>query len=283
MRVIDILNSPMAMYPPKFEEIGDIYISHVRGPKIDIAGIEAQIGRPLANEHQPPDIRDGVAIIEMHGVMGRRMNLFSKISGGASTQMVQRDLQEAINSSRTHAVILAIDSPGGTVDGTQELANAVFAARGKKPVVALVEQAMSAAYWVASAAEEIYISSETAMTGSIGVVTRHIDVSRAEDKVGIKTTEVFSGKYKRVASEFAPLTDEGKAHLQALTDDIYAVFVNDVARNRGVSAEQALERMAEGRVFVGRKAIDAGLADGVSTIDALVQDLVAGRKPARRK
>jgi signal peptide peptidase SppA len=255
----------------------------VRGEKIDIAGIEAQIGRPLANEQRSYDVRDGVAIVDIDGVMAQKMNLFTRVSGGASTQLVERDVKAALGDPRVHSIIVSIDSPGGSVGGVQQLANTLFAARGGKPIVALADNALSAAYWVASAAEEAYLTGDTAMSGSIGVVTRHVDVSRAEEKVGIKTTEIFSGKYKRVASEFAPLTDEGRAHLQAITDDMYSAFVNDVARNRGVSAEQALERMAEGRVFVGRKGIEAGLFDGVSNLDALIEDLKAGRKPSRLK
>jgi signal peptide peptidase SppA len=281
-KLLDIINSPWALEPMKLDELIAIYGTHVRGEKIDIAALEAQMGRPLANEQRSYDVRDGVAIVDVDGVMAPKANLFMKVSGGSSTQMIERDVKMALDDPRVHAIVLAIDSPGGSVGGVQQLANTVFAGRGRKPIVALADHAGSAAYWLASAAEDIYITGDTVMTGSIGVVTKHVDTSRAEEKAGIKVTEVFSGKYKRIASEHAPLTDEGRAHLQAITDDIYSAFVNDVARNRARDAEAVLEKMAEGRVFVGRKAIDAGLVDGVSTLDALIADLSAGRKPASR-
>jgi ClpP class serine protease len=108
-----------------------------------------------------------------------------------------------------------------------------------------------------------------------------VDYSKLEERVGIKTTEIAAGRYKRIASEHAPLTDEGRAYIQALLDEIYTVFVDAVARNRGTDAETVLKDMADGRLFIGRQAVSAGLVDGVSTLDALIADLVAGRKPSR--
>jgi hypothetical protein len=96
-------------------------------------------------------------------------------------------------------------------------------------------------------------------------VTTHRDVSAAEAQVGVRTTEITSGKYKRIDSNFAPLTEEGRAYIQNRIDAIYTVFVDDVARNRGVSLDVVLQDMADGRVFVGVDAISNGLVDGVAT------------------
>ena len=89
------------------------------------------------------------------------------------------------------AIVLSIDSPGGTVDGTDNLANAIFAARGKKPIVALGDGTLaSAAYWIASGADQIFASDNSAKIGSIGVVATHEDYSRAEENAGVKVTEI---------------------------------------------------------------------------------------------
>ena len=166
MKLIDIVNGPWAISPEMLTEIQEIYRAHVRGPKIDIEGVEARIGRPLNNEQRDIQVVDGVAIIAIDGVIGQRMNLFSKISGGVSSDMVKRDFVEAVNDPSIKGVVLAIDSPGGTVPGTSELSKAIREARGRKPIIAWTDGSMgSAAYWIGSAADEIYISSDTTMVG----------------------------------------------------------------------------------------------------------------------
>lgn len=283
-KLLDIVNAPWALPAEKLSEIVAIYCAHVRGEKIDLKALEAQLGRPLANEQPPYEIRDGVALVGVQGVLAKRMNLLTRISGGSSTEIIGRNLRAALDDPRVHAILLDIDSPGGTVDGTQTLAGEVYAARGAKPIVSLAGGMMaSAAYWIGSAAAESYIAEETTITGSIGVVMEHVDISRYEEKLGVKTTEIYAGKYKRIDSDYAPLSQEGRAYLQAIVDQMYSVFVDQVARNRDTDADRVLKNMADGRLFVGRAAIDAGLVDGVSTLDALIADMVAGRKPAGTK
>lgn len=287
MKLLDVLTAPWAIEPAKLVEIQSIYATHLRGEKIDIAAVEQRLGRPLANEPRGYDIRDGVAILLLEGVIAKRANLMSQISGGVSTQLAERDLAQALADNAVHSIILAIDSPGGTVDGTQALADAVRAASAIKPVVAHASGTMaSAAYWIGSAASAVYIADGTTNVGSIGVVTKHTDMSRAEGQKGVTTTEIYAGQYKRIASNHAPLSDAGRATLQAQVDYYYSLFVQAVATNRGVSADKVLSDMADGRIFIGQQAIDAGLVDGVSTLDALVAQLVrqhhAGGQSVRR-
>lgn len=278
MKLLDVLTAPWAIEPAKLLEIQAIYATHLRGDKIDIAAVEQRLGRTLENTPKRYEILDGVAVLPLEGVMAKRANLFSQISGGVSTQLVQRDLQDAVNDPAVHSIILSIDSPGGTVDGTETLASAIRAAREKKPVVALASGTMaSAAYWVGSAAESIYITDGTTQVGSIGVVATHMDVSKAEEARGVKTTEVFAGKFKRINSQYGPLTDAGRATMQEQVDYTYSLFVQAVATQRGVGVDKVLSDMADGRVFMGQQAIDAGLVDGVSTLSALVEKLNQAR------
>jgi signal peptide peptidase SppA len=277
MRVIDVLTSPWAIVPEKLIEIQEIYRTHLRGEKIDLAGIEARIGRPLTNEPKSYETVRGVAVIEMEGIVAKRMSLFTKISGGISTYQVQEQFQAALSDPKVRAILLSIDSPGGLLDGTAELAGAIHAARGEKPIVAWTDgQMCSAAYWIGSAADGIYISGDTPQVGSIGVVASHMDVSKAEEMMGVKTTEIAAGKYKRIASRHAPLSKEGRQTIQDAVDYVYTAFIGDVAKHRGVSEEQVLEQMADGKVFFGRQAVDAGLVDGVSTMEELIGRLSAG-------
>jgi signal peptide peptidase SppA len=277
-KLIDVINSPWAILPEKLEEIQGIYATHLRGERIDIAGVEARLGRPLKNEPKAYEVIDGVAVLPLEGVIAKRMNLFMEISGGTSTQLAARNLRQAMDDPEVHSVIQYVDTPGGTVDGTQNYAHDVYTARGKKPLVTLASGTMaSAGYWIGAAADKVYITDLTTVVGSIGVVAKHVDTSGAEQKAGIKTTEVTAGKYKRAASQYEPLTEEGRKTIQDQVDQVYAVFVGDVARFRGVSEETVLADMADGRVFIGQQAIDAGLVDGVSTLEALIEQLNRNR------
>jgi len=274
MKLLDILTAPWAIVPEKLIEIQNIYFTHLRGEKIDIKAIEAQIGKPLENQKKNYEVRDGVAIIPIEGVLAKRMNMFTRISGGTSMQLIEKDFREALADPQARSIILVIDSPGGTVDGTQELATVIHNSRGIKPIITYAESLIgSAAYWIGSGADKIYISGDTTQVGSIGVVATHTDISKAEERVGYKTTEIVAGKYKRIASEHAPLSDEGRAMLQDMVDHIYFVFVGGVAQNRDVPVEVVLEDMADGRIFLGKKAVKAGLVDGFSTLPDLINEL----------
>lgn len=279
MKLIDIINGPWAITPDMLSEIRSIYARHLRGEKINIKDIEGRIGEPLKNKPQGYDLINGAAIIPIEGVIAKKMNLFMQISGGASTQMIERDLKAALNDPSVQKIILNIDSPGGTIDGTFELANLIFESRGKKPIIAYTDGSMlSAAYAIGSAADKIYISGDTTAIGSIGVVAAHEDISKMEEKLGIKTTEIYAGKYKRIASQFAPLSAEGFSSIKDQVDYLYALFISEVAKFRGVSAEDVLQKMSTDvqSIFRGKQALTAGLVDGISTIDRLISSNAAG-------
>ena len=274
MTVLDVLNQPWAIVPDRLEEIHAIYCARLKGEEPDVAAIEARLGRPLGNEPQGYEVRDGAALIPLRGVLGQRMNLMSNMSGGTSTELFARDVRQALEDPAVRSIVLMVDSPGGSVAGTQSAAEVVRSARGKKPTVAYVEGLMaSAAVWIASAADQVVLDSGSAQVGSIGVVATHTDVSKREEALGIKTTEIVAGKYKRAASQYGPLTETGRATIQDQVDYLYGLFVADVAANRGVSTEKVLEDMADGRMFIGQQAVDAGLADGISNLETLISTL----------
>jgi capsid assembly protease len=275
MKIFDILTSPWAIVPEKLFEIQEIYATHLRGEKIDIKAVEAAINKPLENDPKPYQIMGDIALFQIHGVIAKRMNMFTQISGGISTQMLANDIMEAITDPDIKGIVLDVDSPGGTVDGTEDLANVIFNARGRKPIVAWSDGMIaSAAYWIASATDSVYISGETPTIGSIGVVATHVDYSEYEKRQGIKTTEVYAGKYKRIASEYKPLSKEGRESIQDRVDYIYSLFVDAVARNRGTDPETVQQTMADGQLFMGQQAINAGLVDGVSTFDEILNRVV---------
>ena len=274
MRLLDIVNGMWAMAGGRVQELRELYFAHTRREKLDLKAWEAATGRPAGAERQPYQLVDGVAVISIQGIITKVDSMWNRLCGMTSSVLTQQDLRAALEDRQAHSILLWIDSPGGMVDGTQELADAVFAARQQKPIVALGDGCMcSAAYWVGSAAEKVYITSDTTEVGSVGVVTAHTDVSQQEAMQGVKTTELVSGDYKRIASQYAPLSEEGRAYIKAHLDHIYTVFVDSIAKFRGVSVDTVLAQMANGRVFLGKQAVEAGLVDGVSSMTNLIAQL----------
>ncbi len=272
MTLLDLLRSPWAILPDRLLEIQAIYATHTRGEKIDVDAIEARLGRPLANEQQVYEMREGgVAVLSIEGVMAPKANLFMRVSGGMSTQQLGLQVESAIADPRVKALVLVVDSGGGSTIGSPELAATVRELSQVKPIVTVTDGTMaSAAYWVGSAANAVFATGPTIQVGSIGVVATHTYSPQAS---GTQTTEITAGRYKRMGTSAKPLDEEGSAYIQQMVDHLYGVFVDAVADHRGVSAQTVLEHMADGRVFVGQQALDAGLIDGFATVDAIVSRL----------
>ena len=280
--LLHALDAPWACLPEHHATIHHLVEAWARGERVDLQELEARRGEALPGPVGGYEVRNGVAVIPVMGTMSPRMNLMADVSGGVSSELLVRDVKAAAADPKIRGIVMQVDSPGGAVAGTQPAAAAVMTARQRKPVLALAEGTMaSAAYWVGSAAEQIYLSSGTDQVGSIGVIMRQRDTSQAKAAAGIIDTEIVAGKFKNVGSDNGPLSDPDRAVLQDRVDQIYSVFVGDVARQRGTTVERVLSDMADGRVFIGQQAIDAGLADGVSTLDDLVAE-VADRAKWRR-
>lgn len=216
-------------------------------------------------------VRGGVAIVPIVGPLIRHADVFTRVSGLTSVETIAQDVQLAVDSPAVHTILLSIDSPGGEVTGIASLAEAIRAAR--KPVVAYVEGlGASGAYWLASGARRIIVES-TAGLGSIGVVLAVRDPQR-QPSAAIEFVSSQS-PHKRPN----PHTDAGKAQYQRVVDQTAEAFVEAVARNRGVSTKTVLERYGAGGLLVGRHAVDAGLADGVGTFEAVLVGMATGTLP----
>ncbi len=256
-------NTPCAIVPEKLEEINSFLLNRLSSAQL--SDFEAyRVGKSGNNASEHYTIEDGIAKIPVYGVMSKRMNMMSEFSGGTSTQVLKSHIQAAIEDPYVKGIFLDVDSPGGAVEGTKELADHIKEARDIKPIIAFTDGLMaSAAYWVSSAASEIF-GTDLSQAGSIGVAAVHNDYSKQQEQIGVKKTNIYAGKYKRIASQDEPLSPEGKAYIQEMVDTYYKIFVDDVATNRGVSSEDAM-KMAEGRVFIGNQAKSVGLIDHVGT------------------
>ena len=234
---------------------------------------EANIFDVDLNDMPSTFFMDGdIAIMQIEGVITPKADIFSRIFGGATLDVMTRDFEALIADSNVKAIILDIDSPGGVAFGIEQFANIVFEGRAEKPVIAFTSTMMaSAAMWIGAAAHKVFISGEVVMTGSIGTVINHIDISGLEKELGIKTTEITAGKFKRISSNFEPLSKEGRAELQSQVDHVNSAFVASVASSRGTTIEDVNSNMADGKTFIGSQGIEAGLIDGIITEDKLVE------------
>lgn len=256
---------PWAITEAALHTIRTIYYDHCAGKIPDIKAIEAAIGRPLCNDDPDVQVIEGVAVIPVTGVIAKRMNLFMEISGGASIEKTTTRVRQALDDPQVHAIILKIDSPGGSVDGVFELAEMIFAARDEKDIVCVAYGMLaSAAYLIGSAASAVYATDVATVVGSIGVVAVHRDTSSQDAKSGVVTTEIYRGKYKRIVGS-GPLTEEGRTHLESQVDYFYTLFVDAVAKYRGVTSEEVIGRMSTdvNDLFIGPQAVEAGLIDGI--------------------
>jgi signal peptide peptidase SppA len=231
--------------------------------------------QPDRHSRVKPGPKSGrVARVPIFGAISHRDSFWSQFfGGGATVERLTATLREMGSDPAIGTVLLEVDSPGGTVSGVPELAAEVRTLRESKRVVALVNSlAASAAYWVASQADEIVATPE-ALIGSIGVFTIHEDYSAALERIGIKTTYISAGKFKVEANPTEPLSDEARDHLQGLVDAAYNLFIADVAKGRGVSVGTVKSEYGQGRVFTAAFAKEAGLIDRVATADETIRRL----------
>lgn len=237
----------------------------------------AHAGRPLKSAERV-ELRDGVGIIRIQGPLAAYDSWWWSYCGGSSYQGIREDLASVLDSPEAHSIVLLVDSPGGDVTMLGELADAIFAARDRKPLVAYVGgTSASAAYWLASAASEIVIQ-PTSVLGSIGVRTVLFDDSEWEKKLGFKVVDVVSKQSPFKVVD--PSKPEDVARVQRRVDDLAGVFVSSVARHRGVDEKVVLSDFGRGDVLVGTAAIEAGLADRFGDMEELIAELAHARTAA---
>jgi signal peptide peptidase SppA len=267
-----------ALDPQKLDQVVAFLALQAAGEKLP----DDMVARITRKTEQAVARQEGnVAVLPLRGVIANRMNMMSDISGGTSSEGFGRLFDAAVVDDAVKAIILDVDSPGGAVSGTDELSGRIFAARGRKPIVAHVNAtAASAAYWIATAADEMVLA-PSAEVGSIGVYGVHDDLSGALEKMGVKKTIISAGEFKAEGNPFGPLSEEAIAHRQARVNAYNDQFIKTVARNRGVSQSAVREGFGKGRMVMAQAAIDAGMADSIATLDETIGRFVGA--PPKRK
>lgn len=266
-----VLEHPWAILPSALEAICEILALRLEGKEFTTEEIEARIGAPRGESGMRQ--AGSIAVLPLYGIIAHRMNMMTEISGGTSTEAFGGAFRSVVSDPSIGAIVIDVDSPGGNVLGVQELADQIHAARGTKPIIAHANAtAASAAYWLASQADEVIVT-PSGQVGGIGVLAQHDDLSRAEDGRGIKRTFIASARYKAEGNSSEPLTDAGRAHRQARVMAYHDAFVQAVVRGRNVSAKTVEERFGEGRVVGAAEALRAGMVDRVEPMAETIERL----------
>lgn len=210
---------------------------------------------------RPVKYVDGVAVVDVSGVLLREEDDVCEYFGAASSVRIGRQITDAVNDTNVNSILLFINSPGGAVNGTAELADLIFAARQKKPVVAYIAgDGYSAGYWLASQADKI-VMHEAAGAGAIGVCYPVEIEGEGDDRVVWLVSNVSPNKHPSVDSTDAAV------QMQRFLNDLGEIFVSAVARGRGVSTNDVLTKYGQGDIFIAAKAVAAGLADSVGSFE----------------
>jgi signal peptide peptidase SppA len=279
--------SQWAMEPEIFARFASLLERHANGDRQPrLADDEAA---PTKAQPREPGFQlvGRVGVLPVRGVISRYADQVNGIcqDQGRSHEALQADLRLAARHPDVAVLLLRLDSPGGTVAGTAETARLLreIKASGKSVLAYIDGMAASAAYWIAAQADEIIASSETAIAGSIGVITAHVDETAYQEKQGFKVHVLRSVALKAPGSMGESLNDEQLASINRRLADTHAAFSAAVGSARRLSAEQ-LAAVATGEAFNATRAQALGLIDRVGDLDRILAQLNAGHAfhPAAR-
>lgn len=272
-----IFNTPLLIHPDKLSAIVYGLGRRIIGEDVEIeienVNPKAFVTQKSGDIYNPGYlVKDGIAVISIYGVLAHFGGFQADSSYILGYQTIAARLNAAVEDPAVNAIVMVFDSPGGEAQGAFDLAERIRQIDMElKPVFsAVADNALSAGYLLASAGREISVT-RTGMTGSVGVVLTHIDMSKALAEDGLKITLIFAGDKKVDGNYYEPLPGNVKAELQAEVDKFYNLFVNAVSINMDLSAEQIIKTQAG--VYLGNESLDVGFATRIETPDALIQRL----------
>jgi signal peptide peptidase SppA len=233
----------------------EVFEAAKKEPKVDSYGLPSMV-----------DVQDGVAVITIQGSLVSGSSGYMRMFGVVGYADVQDALLQAVADKSAKSILLSIDSGGGAVAGVNDASKVIAEINKVKPVVTYTGGMMaSAALWLGSSASKMY-ASETAITGSLGVLMVHASRARQLENDGIKVTVIRAGKDKALMNPYEDLTDKAMEDAQSKADALYDVFLSHVADSRGMSLTAADAAFGQGREFVGKQAVKAGLIDEVGSL-----------------
>ena len=270
-----VFDTPLFISKPKLEVILSVLNEQLE-LGMETAGVGAADTKSPERAYHVTS--DGVAQIPIHGTLVRRAQGLEALSGMRSYDQIREEVLDAATDPQVRGILLDIDSPGGEAAGMFDLMSDLREAAEMKPIYAAAnDDALSAAYGLASIARQIFVT-RTGSAGSVGVIAVHLDESKANEEAGKQYTVLRAGARKAEHNSLEPLTEDGRASLQAELDRLHELFINEVAASRQIDPKQV--RATEALVYHADNAVSAGFADQVGTLEdahrALVQELEAG-------
>jgi signal peptide peptidase SppA len=210
------------------------------------------------------------AVVSIKGNLVNGSSGFYRFFGILGYEDIKAAVGEALEDRNIKRIILDIDSPGGAVNGLDEVGSFIRKAAAIKPVVSYTSGSMaSAAYWLGISATRVY-SSRMAQVGSVGTLIVHMEVTKALEEQGRKATLFRYGHSKALGHPFEKLSEKAAEQIQGMADDSGKIFVQYAADRRGTTPEEFQKTMGEGRVFMGKAALDVGLVDGIMSFEELM-------------
>ncbi|MEL4301116.1 S49 family peptidase [Shewanella xiamenensis] len=290
-----VFNTPLLATRTAVDAVKSVLIPRITGNlSIDIPSLQ--------QDQQPPErlatiadddcdvsgmytIANGrVAVIPVHGLlMARRGHITAACTELNSYEKLQNRMTRALNNNMVEEIALDFNTGGGMAVGCKELADFIYQSRQIKPINAIVNySAYSAGYFMASACSKIIVSA-TSGVGSIGVIMEHMEVSKLEEKEGLKFTTFYRGDHKNDGSPHEPITEQAIIEINARLDETYRMFTESVAQYRGMEVQKVIDTQA--RLFGAREASSMGLADELMTpfeaINAIAKPYMTQSRPTR--
>lgn len=274
-----LFNVPLAITPGKIE-----VIMAALADRLGLAKVMRPTGEvvmlsdfDLSSQAEAPragyDVVQGVAIVPVQGTLVQKLGTLRPYSGMTGYDGIRANVSMALHDESVRAVVLDIESPGGEVAGCFDLVDAIYGARGDKPIWSILSEcAYSAAYAIASATERIVVP-RTGGTGSVGVICAHVDFSRMLDAAGITVELITYGERKADGNEYNPLSKGARDRFQADVDAMGDLFVETVARNRSLSTSKV--RNTQAATYMGASGVQVGFADAVMAPDEAFRSLLS--------
>lgn len=263
---------------PKNTLIHELHTKAIGRPLLAHADMGAMILKGFLNsplveadeDYDPVQVVEGIGVIDVSGALvSRPMGWCSPLSYAE----IQDNFDALLSNDAVSHIVMRIDSAGGEASNMFDLSDHIYNARGTKPIIAVVDDmAYSAAYGIASACDEVVLS-RTGGVGSIGVVAYHIDESEKNKRKGVKVEYLYAGDKKVNGNPNQPLAEEAKGEMQTEINRLYDLFVETVARNRGLDSQAVKDTQAG--TYHGQNAVEAGLADSVATFSETISQLLA--------
>ena len=257
----------------------DIVVEIVRMRAAGITMSAEEVRARIGAAEPPSSLQVGtVAVLPLCGVIGPKMNAFTNISGGTSLDKFMSRFRTFRDDPSVSAIVIDADTPGGSVYGVPEAADEIFASRGTKPIIAVVNPSCaSAGLWITAQCSRV-VCTPSGDYGSLGVFVVHEDWSKANEQMGYKPTYISFGEYKTEGNPDEPLADDTRAYLQQQVDKVGRSFIAAVARGRGVDSTKVRDTYGKGRMIMAADALKIGMIDEVNTIDSVIAKLLGGRK-----